>query len=292
MDRSEYEETVMPVSAPVPITESEIEARSLPDEWAVPLSGEGEVPDDWRERLLSDFRDWLYALTEDELEATLEGSPSDGAGRESELDVEDLDETEPDETEPGETEPDLETLFGELAALRQETRLVGRAGQQSERQLSALAETLRAELREQGERLARTTADLKAQLPAARREAQGAVLTELLAIRAALEDTVRAARARTLPARPWLVAARRLLDEGTTGAQLALDKADDTLRRLSIVPVVEPGAPFDPKWMRAVATVVCADRPTGTVVTVVRQGWRREDQILQTADVEVAKNHE
>ena len=282
MDRSEYEETVTPVSAPVPQTDPEAEAWGASDVLAVPLSDEGEVPDDWRERLLSNFRDWLYDLTENELEATLQGDPSAGAEGESEWDGED----------PDETEPDLETLFGELAALRQETRLVGRAGQQSERQLSALAETLRAELREQGERLARTTADLKAQLPAARREAQGAVLTELLAIRAALEDTVRAARARTLPARPWLVTARRLLDEGTTGAQLALDKADDTLRRLSIVPVVEPGAPFDPKWMRAVATVVCADRPTGTVVTVVRQGWRREDQILQTADVEVAKNHE
>lgn len=280
MDRCDCEQTVIPVTLAVPLAEPETEAREASDEPAVPPPG--DVRDDWRERCLSDFRGWLYALTEDELEATLQGVAVDGEACGTAF----------EEEGPEAVGPDLETLFGELAALRQETRLVGRAGQQSERQLSALAETLRVELREQGERLAHTSSDLKAQIPAARREAQGAVLTELLAVRAALEDTVRAARARTLPARPWLVAARRLLAEGATGVQLALDKADDALRRLSIVPVAEPGAPFDPKWMRAVATVVCANLPTGTVVTVLRQGWRREDQILQTADVEVARSHE
>jgi molecular chaperone GrpE (heat shock protein) len=245
MDRNEYDPSLIPAAIP-------------PDSRPEPAA---EATDDWRESVLSDFRAWLYSLTDDAPEAP----PGD------------------------ETEPDLETLFGELAALRQETRLVGRASQQAERQLGTLAENLRTELREQGERLARTTADLKTQIPAARREAQGAVLTELLSIRSALEDTVRAARGRTLPSWPWLGAARQLLQEGATSAQLALDKADDALRRLSIAPVAEPGDPFDPKWMRAVATVVRADRPAGTVVTVVRQGWRREDQLLQTADVEVSK---
>ena len=280
MDRSDCEQTVKPATSAVPLVGFETEAREASGELTAHLPD--DVRDDWRESCLSDFRGWLYALTDDELEATLQGGAVDGEACGSAF----------EEEGPEAMEPDLETLFGELAALRQETRLVGRAGQQSERQLSALAETLRVELREQGERLARTTADLKAQLPAARREAQGAVLTELLAVRAALEDTVRAARTRTLPARPWLAAARQLLAEGATGVQLALDKADDALRRMSIVPTAEAGAPFDPKWMRAVATVVRANLPTGTVVTVLRQGWRREDQILQTADVEVARSHE
>ena len=280
MDRSDCGQTVKPATSAKPLADPETEAREAsagPD-----VSPPGDVRDDWRERCLSDFRGWLYALTDDELRATLQGGAVDGGACEATF----------EDGGPEAADPDLETLFGELAALRQETRLVGRAGQQSERQLSALAETLRVELREQGERLARTSADLKAQLPVARREAQGAVLTELLAVRAALDDAVRAARARTLPARPWLAAARRLLAEGATGVQLALDKADDALRRLSIVPTAEAGALFDPKWMRAGATVVRADLPTGTVVTVLRQGWRREDQILQTADVEVARNHE
>lgn len=280
MDRSDCEQAVKSAPDAVPLVGTETEARAAFDEPAAPPPG--DVPDDWRERCLSDFRSWLYALTDDEPEATLQGGAVDGEACGAAF----------EEEGPAAMEPDLETLFGELAALRQETRLVGRTGQQSERQLGALAETLRAELREQGERLAHTAADLKAQLPAARREAQGAVLTELLSVRAALEDAVRAARTRTLPARPWLTAARRLLAEGATGVQLALDKADDALRRLSIVPTAEAGAPFDPKWMRAVATVVRANLPTGTVVTVLRQGWRREDQILQTADVEVARSHE
>jgi len=271
MDRSDCEQTVKPAASAGPQAESEAEAREV--------SG---GRDDWRERCLSDFRDWLYALTDDELEAALQDGAVGGGACGSAF----------GDGGPETAGPDLETLFGELAALRQETRLLGRAGQQSERQLGVLAEALRVELREQGERLARTSADLKAQLPSARREAQGAVLAELLAVRAALDDAVRAARGRTLPARPWLATARRLLAEGATGAQLALDKADDALRRLSIVPTAEAGAPFDPKWMRAVAAVVRADLPTGTVVTVLRQGWRREDQILQTADVEVAKDHE
>lgn len=280
MDRSDCWETVKPATEAVPPAGPETEAREAPGERPEPLPV--GVRDDWRESCLSDFRRWLYDLTDDELEATLQGGAVDGEAYGAASEAEG----------PEVLEPDLETLFGELAALRQETRLVGRTGQQSERQLSALAETLRGELREQGERLAHTAADLKAQLPAARREAQGAVLTELLSVRAALEEAVRAARARTLPNRPWLAAARRLLAEGAAGVQLALDKADDALRRLSIVPTAEAGAPFDPKWMRAVATVARANLPTGTVVTVLRQGWRREDQILQTADVEVARSHE
>ncbi len=267
MDRNEYEPTVMPTEiSPDPQPEAAADSRG-----------------DWREGILSDFRTWLYSLTDDEAEAPTAGESPDveATGSITDADASDVDE-------PDVTEPDLETLFGELAALRQETRLVGRASQQAERQIGSLAESLRFELRDQNERLARTTADLKTQLPAARREAQSAVLTELLAIHAALEDTVRAARRRTLPSRPWLGAARQLLQEGATSAQMALDKADDALRRLSIVPVAEPGAPFDPKWMRAVATVT-DDRPAGTVVAVVRQGWRREDQLLQTADVEVSK---
>ncbi|MEI8243090.1 MAG: nucleotide exchange factor GrpE [bacterium] len=268
MDRNEYEPTLTPTEIP-------------PDSQPI---ADAEAPADWREGILSDFRTWLYSLTDDEAAAPAEGERLDDEATDSAPDAD-----EPDADEPGDAAPDLETLFGELAALRQETRLVGRASQQAERQLGSLAESLRAELREQNERLVRTTADLKTQLPAARREAQGAVLTELLAIRAALEDTVRAARRRTLPSRPWLGTARKLLQEGTTSAQMALDKADDALRRLSIAAVAEPGVPFDPKWMRAVAAVTRADRPAGTVVTVVRQGWRREDQLLQTADVEVSK---
>ena len=280
MDRSDCGQTVKSATDAVPLGRPETESREASGDQPAPLSPVN-MREDWRESCLSDFRSWLYALTDDELEATLQGGAVDGEARGSAFEAERLKAME----------PDLETLFGELAALRQETRLVGRAGQQSERQLSALAETLRGELSEQGERLAQTAADLKAQLPAARREAQSAVLTELLSVRAALEDAVHAARARTLPNRPWLAAARRLLAEGASGVQLALDKVDDALRRLSIVPTAEAGAPFDPKWMRAVATVVRANLPTGTVVTVLRQGWRREDQILQTADVEVAKNH-
>ena len=275
MDRNEYEPTLIP-------------AEPLPDS---SQNSAAEVrPEDWRESVLSDFRTWLYSLTDDDALQTphLDESPVVEA-TDSALDVDELDVEALDADEADETEPDLETLFGELAALRQETRLVGRASQQAERQIGTLAESLRNELREQGERLARTAADLKTQLPTARREAQGAVLTELLSVRSALEDTVQAARRRTLPSWPWLGAARQLLQEGATSAQLALDKADDALRRLSIVPVAELGVPFDPKWMRAVATVGRADQPAGTVVNVVRQGWRREDQLLQTADVEVAK---
>ena len=203
MDRSDCGQTVKSATDAVPLGRPETESREASGDQPAPLSPVN-MREDWRESCLSDFRSWLYALTDDELEAALQGGAVDGEARGSAFEAERLKAME----------PDLETLFGELAALRQETRLVGRAGQQSERQLSALAETLRGELSEQGERLAQTAADLKAQLPAARREAQSAVLTELLSVRAALEDAVHAARARTLPNRPWLAAARGCLPRG------------------------------------------------------------------------------
>lgn len=220
---------------------------------------------DWREGVLAGFHDWLYRLTDDKIAAQADEPDGDGPA------------------------PDLAELFGELAALRQETRLVGRGGQQTERQLGALADALRAELREQSERLAQTTGDLKAQLPAARREAQTAVLMELLLVRDTLENAECAGRTRALPAWPWLKRARELLAESGRSLQLALDKADDALRRLNVAPVASAGQAFDPKYMRAVAACPRADMTPGTVITIIRQGWRREEQLLQTADVEVSK---
>ena len=112
MDRSDCWETVKPATEAVPPAGPETEAREAPGEQPAPLPV--GVRDDWRESCLSDFRRWLYDLTDDELEATLQGGAVDGEAYGAASEAEG----------PEVLEPDLETLFGELAALRQETDLM------------------------------------------------------------------------------------------------------------------------------------------------------------------------
>ena len=225
---------------------------------------------DWREDILGRFRAWLYEFT--------------GNDRVTECDFDD----EPND-DYNEAAPDLHTLLGEIIALKQETRLQARAAQQAGQTIAELAEALRAELRGQTRALSAAAGDLKAQLPAARREGQMAAILELLNIRGALDQAVQVLDGLRIPDRPWLRAARAALTEAARSQRLCLDKADDALRRLNIRPAAETGQRFNPLYMRAVIAGVGSGAASGTVTRVLRQGYLKGDDILQTAEVEVEK---
>jgi molecular chaperone GrpE len=224
---------------------------------------------DWRGEVLERFRRWLYELTDDVPDVPAGGPEEAAAGEER--------------------APDLFSLFGELGALRQEVRLQTRAAGQAVERFETAARALQDELGDQGRRLAGTATDLKAQLPAARREARQAVIRELLEVRECLAGCVASAAAAQLPRRPWLKTAGALIEALRRDQTMVLDKIDDALGRLGISPLARIGEPFDPRTMRVVETVSGSGAAPGAVAAIYRQGYRLAGEILQAAEVEVEK---
>jgi molecular chaperone GrpE len=54
-----------------------------------------------------------------------------------------------------------------------------------------------------------------------------------------------------------------------------------------LTPIDPAGEPFDPAVAEAVSTAP-SDQPAGTVLTVLRRGWRQGDTVVRTATVVVA----
>jgi len=218
----------------------------------------------WRAGIVNDFRVWLDEFC---AEADASGPPA----------------------KDEESAPDLFALFGELAALRQETRGLARAAHQNGMQIETLAAALRSETTAQTAALSHAASDLKIQVPTARREAQTAVLTEILNVLDGVDNTLRAFLARPVPSWPWRAPAMKEREEAVRSMRMIADKINDALRRLNVAPLAEPGQEFNPRFMRAVAVTERGDASPGTVTEIVRQGYRKDDQILQIAEVEVNK---
>jgi molecular chaperone GrpE len=72
------------------------------------------------------------------------------------------------------------------------------------------------------------------------------------------------------------------------GVQAVRDQALAVLDRLGFTRIDDVGVPFDPTVHEAIGTVVDPDVPPGTVVRVVRPGYRRGDGQLRPASVLVA----
>jgi molecular chaperone GrpE len=178
--------------------------------------------------------------------------------------------------------PDLFSVLAQLAALTRETQLQGRA-----------TNRLHAELGDALNRLlehASSQDTVAKRLTEARREARLELVAELLEARDRLArglaeargglDNLRGLRAR-LGQRPVLQA---LVD----GNALALDRLDDTLRRLDVHEIPAQGKPFDPRVMRAVEVADAPASPPGTVLEVFRAGYTVDGRVLRFADVKVA----
>jgi len=71
------------------------------------------------------------------------------------------------------------------------------------------------------------------------------------------------------------------------GVRMTLSKLRDALTRRG-VQLIAVDAAFDPRWHEAVDTVPAADVPAGTIVDVVRSGYRLGDDVLRPARVRVA----
>jgi molecular chaperone GrpE len=169
-----------------------------------------------------------------------------------------------------------------MAALTQETRLLGRA-------TSRLTTESREAIEELESRIAGgATAEALAR---ARRDARMEQAAELLDVRDRLVRGVDQARARLGAIPSWrrrILGGSDLLEALVRGNELALERLDDLLRRLSLREVAAEGRPFDPSTMRAVEAVVRDGTAPGTVLDVYRTGWLSGETVIRFAEVRVA----
>lgn len=219
----------------------------------------------WREMMIRQFSSWIYELADDDLLA---------ANEDRELEEEDT--------------PDLYSFFSTLDGLKQEVRMQTKTAQVLSENTENVLAAVREEFTERGQMLSDTASDLKAQLPAARREGENSIIMEFLRIRDSLWQSIDTWRNKGLSR--WSKKANFMLAAAIKAQEMLLNKIDDSLRRLNIVATCREGMQFDARFMRAVAVVSDGGGiESGTVIKIVRQGYKKDDSLLQMADVQVQK---
>jgi hypothetical protein len=73
------------------------------------------------------------------------------------------------------------------------------------------------------------------------------------------------------------------------GYQMGLDRIDEALQPLGVTEIVCDGKPFDPRVMKAADIEETGEAPDGTVLEVYRTGYMIDAEVLQPAQVKVAR---
>ncbi len=73
------------------------------------------------------------------------------------------------------------------------------------------------------------------------------------------------------------------------GYRMGLDRINEALQQLGVNEIVCEGKPFDPRIMNAVDIEQTGDVPDGTVLEVYRTGYMIDTEVLQPAQVKVAR---
>jgi molecular chaperone GrpE (heat shock protein) len=73
------------------------------------------------------------------------------------------------------------------------------------------------------------------------------------------------------------------------GYRMGLDRIDEALQQLGVNEIVCQGKPFDPRIMNAVDIAETREAPDGTVLEVYRPGYMIDTDVLQPAQVKVAR---
>ena len=73
------------------------------------------------------------------------------------------------------------------------------------------------------------------------------------------------------------------------GYRMGFDRIDEALQQLGVNEIVCQGKPFDPRTMNAVDIAETGDVPDGTVLEVYRTGYMIDTEVLQPAQVRVAR---
>ena len=276
---------------------------------------EAKTKEALRVLILQRFAKWLDDILAEE-------KPLEGFAAEllSEL----YDERDSDTTGPAESTYDLHSTWSALTALTQEIKLQGRAFKQLsdkmepfagldasiDRLLAAHRDALSDARRiaEEG-RTDRTQREYEL-----KREAHDRVRRELIGIIIDIRDRLILGQRSAHESQRKLNEHRNLLrlDKFTIskfffgktadknhmleivnslkkGYRMGLDRIDEALQQLGVSEIICEGKPFDPRKMNAVDVEETADVPDGIVLEVYRTGYMIDTDVLQTAQVKVAR---
>ncbi|MEO5334182.1 MAG: nucleotide exchange factor GrpE [Magnetococcus sp. YQC-5] len=183
---------------------------------------------------------------------------------------------------------DLYTLFGELAALKNEVRIESRQLKTALEQFRGLVEPLQtgnAALRSEIDRMHEDRRDVA-------QEALRPVLLELLDIRdrmaAGLEMATDKRATKHLFKRmchkEWEV-----MEAWREGQEMTLRRLDQTLAARQVHPINVVGQPLDPRWSRALRVEWHKGMAEGVVVAELRKGFFWGEALLRPAEVVVNK---
>ncbi len=304
LDPSAAPDTTIADGAAAPATETAGEPSRAPGarpddgapafEHAPPTSEKDAV----REKLLGQFEQWLDRMLAEE-------PPPDGVPHAIMMAAAQSAEN------PAASAADLYTLFSALTALTGEIRLQGRAFKQlagamgpSFAQLAGQLDALRAAQAQATDEirvLAQTAqADVdqhnESHLPSAKE-----VLAVLFDMVDRLErgmqnlDKAQLTTAAAPKTSWWRRAAAPAADPAAAvnamreGYRLTYSRLDAALRQWGISRVGKAGEMFDPSCMVAVDVQTAQNVPDGTVLAVYRSGYTTHDEILETAQVQVAR---
>ena len=226
---------------------------------------------EWKQGALDDFRRWLETLPVAAVSSAACDDPDGGlmAGC------------------------DLQGVFGELSALRQEVRGQNREQSKAVRELSqasGLCARLAEEARQRERDAAAMARERKEDLAGVERRARSVGETEC--IRSFLEVRDALARGSEAASR---VGGRRLrflpggrrLTAIAEGYDLAMRRFDRVLAGLGVEPVRTVGDPFDSRTMLASRTVRVGGAADGEVVEEYLAGFTRRGEVLRLAEVGV-----
>lgn len=152
-----------------------------------------------------------------------------------------------------------------------------------EARINAEIETLRGELEDSKDRLLRAMADLEnyrrrvhREMDDQRRYANAQLVRDLLPALDNLERAVQAAEATGESAGV------------VQGVTMVLQQIETALEQHGCVRIGALGAPFDPNLHEAILQQPSQDNPPGTVIQVVRPGFRLYDRVVRPSQVIVA----
>ena len=223
-----------------------------------------EWHDDWKERALEDFREWLADLPE----------PVEGEG-------------EDEEGAAGESHAiDLRDLFAEFAALRQEVRLQNREQSRASRELAKAAESYDTATR----LIRRREDDLAAFEKRIVTEAENRCLRSVLEVHDALvrgRDAAMELRER----RGLFRRSVRGIAGVVEGYELALRRFDRMLARFGVRRLRTTGRPFDSRTMHAMEVRRIEQAEDGVVIEELLGGFTRDGDVLRLAEVAVNRLH-
>jgi molecular chaperone GrpE len=193
-----------------------------------------------------------------------------------------VDEPAPDT--PGEA-PDLFSLLAEVAALKSEVKLESRQVKAALDQFRELFD----QLRQANARLEQELDQRRERDQHSRHLEERGLLLELLDLR----DRLRAGHEQARRYSPgWLArrgGATGFVGGMADGLEMNLDRLDGILARRGVRPLETLNQAFDPQTMHAAEIAQRADRPTGTVLGEIRQGFLHHGRLLRPAEVIVNK---